>query len=147
MLRPLQTPEVTQRDWMESFSADFRCRFMALLPGAFRDFPPPLVLSLLAPKLTWSEAETQVGCRMPTLMSAYSLQMFKHCSKSHTLGARMAAQHTARLHSTPPQLVNGAVCTEREILSERCYQLGVLPGEHSERSGGYESRWQSALPA
>ncbi|KAK9918544.1 hypothetical protein WJX75_004887 [Coccomyxa subellipsoidea] len=61
MLRPLQTPEVTQRDWMESFSADFRCRFMALLPGAFRDFPPPLVLSLLAPKLTWSEAETQAS--------------------------------------------------------------------------------------
>ena len=62
MLRPLQTPEVTQRDWMEQFSADFRCRFMALLPGAFRDFPPPLVLSLLAPKLSWSEAEMQVRC-------------------------------------------------------------------------------------
>ncbi|EIE18893.1 hypothetical protein COCSUDRAFT_45039 [Coccomyxa subellipsoidea C-169] len=48
MLRPLRTPEVSQHDWMDSFSADFRCRFMALLPGPFRNFTVPLVLSLLA---------------------------------------------------------------------------------------------------
>ena len=30
---------------------------MALLPGAFRSFAPALALSLLDPKLTWSEAE------------------------------------------------------------------------------------------
>jgi hypothetical protein len=32
--------------------------------GAFREFAPALVLSLLSPKLTWSEAETQVRSEM-----------------------------------------------------------------------------------
>jgi N-acetyltransferase 10 len=30
---------------------------MALLPGAFRHFAPALALSLLEPKLAWSEAD------------------------------------------------------------------------------------------
>lgn len=61
MLRPLQSAEVESGDWLDPFLADFRCRFLALLPGAFRTFLPALVLSLLSPKLSWSEAETQVG--------------------------------------------------------------------------------------
>ncbi len=60
MLRALQSAEVETGDWLDPFLTDFRCRYMALLPGPFRDFPPALVLSLLAPKLNWSEAETQV---------------------------------------------------------------------------------------
>ncbi|BDA49001.1 RNA cytidine acetyltransferase [Coccomyxa sp. Obi] len=59
MLRALQSAEVESGDWLDPFLTDFRCRYMALLPGPFRDFPPALVLSLLAPKLQWSEAETQ----------------------------------------------------------------------------------------
>jgi tRNA(Met) C34 N-acetyltransferase TmcA len=34
MLRPLQSPEVENTDWLDPFLQDFRCRFMSLLPGA-----------------------------------------------------------------------------------------------------------------
>ncbi|KAL4434095.1 hypothetical protein ABPG75_000536 [Micractinium tetrahymenae] len=58
MLRPLQSPDVADPGWLDPFVQDFRARFMTLLAGAFRDFSPALVLSLLDPKLSWSEAES-----------------------------------------------------------------------------------------
>ena len=36
MLRPLNSPEVESTTWLQPFLQDFRCRFMALLPAAFR---------------------------------------------------------------------------------------------------------------
>ena len=36
MLRPLNSPEVDSTTWLQPFLQDFRCRFMALLPAAFR---------------------------------------------------------------------------------------------------------------
>lgn len=36
MIRPLESPEVESTEWLQPFLQDFRCRFMALLPAAFR---------------------------------------------------------------------------------------------------------------
>ena len=47
--------------YIYDFCIPCRCRFMALLPGAFREFSPALALSLLDPKLAWAEAETQAS--------------------------------------------------------------------------------------
>ena len=37
------------------------CRFLSLMPGPFRSFPPGLALGLIDPQLTFSEAETAAG--------------------------------------------------------------------------------------
>ncbi|PRW57974.1 N-acetyltransferase 10 [Chlorella sorokiniana] len=61
MLRPLRSVDVADTAWLAPFVTDFRGRFMQLLGGAFRGFAPALVLSILDPKLTWSEAEQQAA--------------------------------------------------------------------------------------
>jgi N-acetyltransferase 10 len=60
MLSPLESPEVEGTAWLDAFVADFRQRFRALLPGAFREFAPGLGLSILDPRLTWDD---QAGAR------------------------------------------------------------------------------------
>ena len=59
-------PPPLQGDWVAPFVQDFKLRFMNLLPGAFRSMAPVMALSILDPKLNYSEAETnkgiQVGC-------------------------------------------------------------------------------------
>ena len=47
--------------WADSFCADFRCRYSALLGSAFRAHPPALALSLLAPQLSFSDGEAAAG--------------------------------------------------------------------------------------
>lgn len=44
--------------WPAAFHADFACRLLTLLSGAFRDMEPAVALSLLQPKLTFSRQET-----------------------------------------------------------------------------------------
>lgn len=66
MLTPLQSQEVAGTDWLKPFLQDFKTRFIALLPGAFRSFPPALALSILDPKLTFSESETQQSVQSGT---------------------------------------------------------------------------------
>ena len=39
----------------------FWCRFLSLMPGPFRGFPPGLAMGLLDPQLTFSEAESAAG--------------------------------------------------------------------------------------
>lgn len=68
MLAPLQSAAVQGTEWVEPFVADFRARFQALLAGAFRSFPPALALSILDPKLSFSEAETQAGVAEGTVI-------------------------------------------------------------------------------
>lgn len=48
-------------EWLAPFVDDFRRRFLDLLGGAFRDMPPALALSILEPKLTFSEAQTKLA--------------------------------------------------------------------------------------
>lgn len=61
MLRTLRSQDLASDAWLDPFVADFRSRFAALLPAAFRAFPPALALSVLDPRLAWSEAEVQAG--------------------------------------------------------------------------------------
>lgn len=61
MLQALQHPEVQGTGWLEPFVTDFKARFTALLGGAFRTMGPALALSILNPKLVFSEAETAAG--------------------------------------------------------------------------------------
>lgn len=63
VLRALDSLEIQERagTWLNPFVADFRSRFMALLPGAFRHFAPGLALGLLDPQLQFSEAESAAG--------------------------------------------------------------------------------------
>jgi N-acetyltransferase 10 len=49
------------RGWVEPFCADFRVRYTSLLGGAFRAHAPALALSLLDPRLNFSEEEGAAG--------------------------------------------------------------------------------------
>ena len=44
---------------MSALNKDFLERFAALLPGAFRDMAPDVVLTLLQPKLIYSTTEME----------------------------------------------------------------------------------------
>jgi N-acetyltransferase 10 len=44
-------------NWLAPFVDDFRSRFASLLSGPFRTMPPALALSVLDPRLTFSDAE------------------------------------------------------------------------------------------
>ncbi|CAD7699176.1 unnamed protein product [Ostreobium quekettii] len=61
VLKPLQSPDVEGTNWLEPFVVDFRKRFIALLGRNFRTMEPALALSILAPKLVFSEQESQEG--------------------------------------------------------------------------------------
>lgn len=50
MLKNIETSE-DRKDWLESFSADFKKRLVSLLSYDFRAFPTSLALSLLDYKL------------------------------------------------------------------------------------------------
>jgi len=63
MLQPLQHPQVEGTAWLQPFVSDFKARFMTLLGGAFRTLPPALALSILNPKLVFSEAESAAGVK------------------------------------------------------------------------------------
>eukprot|EP00877_Chromochloris_zofingiensis_P001333 jgi/Chrzof1/111/Cz01g03260.t1 len=66
MLKPLEHPDVVGTGWLEPFVTDFKGRFMALLGGAFKSMPPALALSILDPRLNFSEADTQQGVQEGT---------------------------------------------------------------------------------
>lgn len=59
MLRPLETDEVEGTRWTEPFVADFRARLSSLLAGPFREMPASTALTLLDPKISFAEDETQ----------------------------------------------------------------------------------------
>ena len=58
VLRPLKSFDVENSSWLEPFVSDFRTRFMSLLGGAFRNFHPALALSILDPKLRYSDEDS-----------------------------------------------------------------------------------------
>ena len=59
MLSALHSESVEGVGWLNPFVQDFKVRFTTLLAGAYRPFPPALALSILDPKLTFSDAESQ----------------------------------------------------------------------------------------
>eukprot|EP00850_Spirogloea_muscicola_P005761 SM000026S09010 [mRNA] locus=s26:915149:923348:- [translate_table: standard] len=67
VLRPLQNDEVESgpgtsgSSWLHPFSQDFKRRMTFLLGYSFRNLPPALALSLLDPKISFTEQEAQSG--------------------------------------------------------------------------------------
>lgn len=61
MISPLRSEGVEGTQWLDPFLKDFKLRFMTLLAGPFRSFAPALALSILNPKLNFSEAELQAA--------------------------------------------------------------------------------------
>lgn len=70
VLRPLQTEEVEAApsqgpaSWLHPFAQDFRRRFISLLGYGFRSFAPALALSILDPKIEFSEHEARRGASL-----------------------------------------------------------------------------------
>ena len=58
MLSSLQSASVEGTDWLMAFVQDFRLRFRTLLAGSFRTFSPGLAMSILDPKITFTDSET-----------------------------------------------------------------------------------------
>ncbi|MCO5612539.1 hypothetical protein L7F22_066807 [Adiantum nelumboides] len=50
-----------QMKWVQPFNHDFKRRFMNLLGSCFKSFTPALALSVLDPKISFSEQEAQEG--------------------------------------------------------------------------------------
>ncbi|GAQ78702.1 N-acetyltransferase 10 [Klebsormidium nitens] len=66
MLKALQTDEVESlseggANWVQPFFQDFKRRFLSLLGFNFRSFPPALALTIVDPKISFSEQEAQAG--------------------------------------------------------------------------------------
>lgn len=64
MLKPLENDEIEYKGegpggFFEPFHQDFRHRFIRLLSSAFRSFSPALALSVLDPKISFSEQDIQ----------------------------------------------------------------------------------------
>lgn len=57
MLRTLRSDDVADQHWIDPFVDDFRTRFTSLLGGPFREFHPALALSVLDPKMRFTEGE------------------------------------------------------------------------------------------
>ena len=57
MLSALHSESIEGVGWLEPFVQDFKVRFTTLLAGAYRCFAPALALSILDPKLTFSDAQ------------------------------------------------------------------------------------------
>jgi N-acetyltransferase 10 len=69
MLQALEHPDVPDASWLAPFSSDFKSRFISLLGGAFKTLSPALALSILNPKLSFSEAEASAGVQAGVLVT------------------------------------------------------------------------------
>lgn len=72
MLKPLDNDEIDSKGkglggFFEPFYQDFRRRFMRLLGSSFRSLSPALALSIIDPKISFSEQETQEGATMESI--------------------------------------------------------------------------------
>jgi N-acetyltransferase 10 len=63
MLSALKSDRVEGTAWLQPFLQDFRTRFLTLLAGAYKVFAPALALSILDPKLSFSETEIQTALK------------------------------------------------------------------------------------
>eukprot|EP00252_Welwitschia_mirabilis_P011487 TRINITY_DN25743_c0_g1_i2.p1 TRINITY_DN25743_c0_g1~~TRINITY_DN25743_c0_g1_i2.p1 ORF type:complete len:908 (-),score=163.33 TRINITY_DN25743_c0_g1_i2:567-3083(-) len=80
MLKPLDNDEIEPSEkalggFFEPFYQDFRYRFMRLLCSAFRTFTPALALSILDPKLGFSEQEVQEGATLEHIFGGNKLSL------------------------------------------------------------------------
>jgi len=112
MLKELASPDITEANWTKPFVADFRSRFTALLgTDVFRKMSPALALSLLDPKLRWSESESRaneanVSGSVPVSISPYDLK---------------------RIHAYASNLVDHHLILDLVPTLSRAYFEGKLP--------------------
>lgn len=79
MLSTLQSATVEGTQWLDPFVQDFKLRFRTLLAGAFKSFPPGLAMSIVDPKITFTDGEASGPSGDPvksdgSLFSAYDLK-------------------------------------------------------------------------
>lgn len=77
VVRALESDEVEMKSigpgkWVQPFNHDFRRRFMALLGSCFRSFAPALALSVLDPRISFSEQEAQEGATIEGIFEGSS---------------------------------------------------------------------------
>ena len=114
MLSSLQSASVEGTDWLMAFVQDFRLRFRTLLAGSFRTFSPGLAMSILDPKITFTDGEThdassgalQILKSDGTPLSAFDLRRLQvgyslHLQRSLFLCMRCLG-HSSVACSTPP---------------------------------------------
>lgn len=113
MLKELaNSGDVTEANWTKPFVSDFRSRFTALLgTDVFRKMSPALALSLLNPKLRWSESESRAhdsnnGGGVPVSISPYDLK---------------------RIHAYASNLVDHHLILDLVPTLSRAYFEGKLP--------------------
>lgn len=64
MMKALKTEDVGNPQWLKPFIEDFKQRFVSLLNGPFREMELSLALTILGPKLAYSEVESQEGIKI-----------------------------------------------------------------------------------
>jgi N-acetyltransferase 10 len=69
MLQALAHPDVPNTSWLQPFVSDFKSRFISLLAGAFKGMAPALALSLLNPKLVFSDTEASAGVQQGVMVT------------------------------------------------------------------------------
>eukprot|EP00250_Pteridium_aquilinum_P001459 c11649_g1_i2 orf=138-3227(+) len=77
IVRALENDEVELNSsgpgkWLQPFNHDFRRRFMSLLGSCFRSFPPGLALSVLDPKISFSDQEAHEGASLEGIFEGSS---------------------------------------------------------------------------
>ena len=81
-------PLLHVQTWLQAFNADFVSRLLALLPGSFRELDVATVLSLLQPKLSHPQADTDAAIEQGVgvtkqdgkPLDAYDLKRLQACS-------------------------------------------------------------------
>ncbi len=90
------------RGWAAPFSADFRVRYASLLAGAFRSHPPALALSLLDPKLNFTEEEGAAGAPPSAVPRADGAPLSPHDLKRLSSYAAALVDHHLIRDLVPP---------------------------------------------
>ncbi|WIA39314.1 hypothetical protein OEZ86_005429 [Tetradesmus obliquus] len=114
MLQALQHPEVAGTAWLEPFVTDFKARFMSLLGGAFRGMAPALALSILNPKLQFSEADGAAGVQQGLVVTRGD-------------GRQMSPYDLRRLQAYSSNLVDYHLILDLLPSLTRLYLSGQLP--------------------
>ncbi|KAF6255647.1 GNAT acetyltransferase 2-domain-containing protein [Scenedesmus sp. NREL 46B-D3] len=114
MLAALRHPEVSGTAWLEPFVTDFRARFMSLLGGAFRGMAPALALSILDPRLQFSEAHGTAGVQAGLVVARGD-------------GRQMSPYDLKRLQAYSSNLVDYHLILDLLPSLARLYLSGQLP--------------------
>jgi N-acetyltransferase 10 len=88
--------------WLAPFASDFRVRYASLLAGAFRGHAPALALSLLQPRLNWSEAESAAGAPPSAVPRADGRPLSPHDLRRLASYCGAAADHHLIRDLVPP---------------------------------------------